>query len=150
MGNGLLGTNMYKAESPDTYRINVGRSDVTDEKMDLSIYDAETTGTFATDRGSIQFSTYVHALEQFEVLMNDFLKPNTLYAESGPVIETPLAGISTLHEFYLQDWGDRIRVFHGCPSTWKDVSFRNMRAAGAFLVAADRRNGRTTSITPAE
>ena len=86
------------------------------------------------------------ALEQFEVLMNDFLKPNTLYAESGPVIETPLAGISTLHEFYLQDWGDRIRVFHGCPSTWKDVSFRNMRAAGAFLVAADRRNGRTTRI----
>lgn len=94
MGNGLLGTNMYKAESPDTYRINVGRSDVTDEKMDLSIYDAETTGTFATDRGSIQFSTYVHALEQFEVLMNDFLKPNTLYAESGPVIETE-AGTTT-------------------------------------------------------
>lgn len=86
------------------------------------------------------------ALEQFEVLMTDFLKPNTLYAESGPVIETPLAGVSTLHEFYMQDWGDRIRVFHGCPSAWKDVTFRNMRASGAFLVGAERRDGRTVRV----
>lgn len=86
------------------------------------------------------------ALEQFEVLMNEFLKPNTLYAESGPVIETPFAGVSTLHEFYMQDWGDRMRIFHGCPSEWKDVSFRNMRASGAFLVAAERRNGLTASV----
>ena len=86
------------------------------------------------------------ALEQFEVLMTDFLKPNTLYAESGPVIETPLAGVSTLHEFYMQDWGDRIRVFHGCPTAWKNVTFRNMRASGAFLVSAERRDGRTISV----
>ena len=86
------------------------------------------------------------ALEQFEVLVSDFLKPNTLYAESGPVIETPLAGASTLHEFYMQDWGGRIRIFYGCPSVWKDVSFRNMRAAGAFLVAAERKNGRTAEV----
>ncbi|MCQ2149971.1 MAG: hypothetical protein MJY45_06460 [Bacteroidales bacterium] len=44
-------------------------------------------------------------------------------------------GFSTLHEFYMQDWGDRLRIFHGCPSVWKDVTFRNMRASGAFLVA---------------
>ena len=86
------------------------------------------------------------ALEQFEVLLSDFLKPNTLYAESGPVIETPLAGTSTLHEFYLQDWGDRIRIFYGCPTEWEDVSFRNMRAAGAFLVAAERKGGRTDGV----
>lgn len=86
------------------------------------------------------------ALEQFEVLLKNFLKPNTLYAESGPVIETPLAGVSTLHEFYLQDWGDRLRIFYGCPSVWKDVSFRNMRAAGAFLVAAERKDGKTVGI----
>ncbi len=86
------------------------------------------------------------ALEQFEVLMEDFIKPNTLYAEAGPVIETPLAGVSTLHEFYLQDWGDRLRIFYGCPSVWEDASFRNMRAAGAFLVSAERRAGRTAKV----
>ncbi|MBO5634786.1 MAG: hypothetical protein J6N46_07005 [Bacteroidales bacterium] len=95
MGNGLIGTNMYKAEAPDTYRLNVGRSDVTEqregydlykkgrlpigyftlktvgnvtaEEMDLSIYDAQTTGTFTTDKGSIAFKTYVHAIEDYIV-----------------------------------------------------------------------------------
>lgn len=56
------------------------------------------------------------ALEEFNVFMNNFLQANTLYAESGPVIEAPLAGASTLHEFYMQDWGDRLRIFHGCPT----------------------------------
>lgn len=86
------------------------------------------------------------ALEQMEIFVDQFLKPNTLYAESGPVIETPLAGASTLHEFYMQDWGDRLRIFHGCPTVWKDVSFKRMRAAGAFLVAAERKEGRTERV----
>ena len=86
------------------------------------------------------------ALEQFNIFMDKFLMDNTLYAESGPVIETPLAGASTLHDFYMQDWGDRLRIFHGCPSSWKDVSFKRMRAAGAFLVAAERKDGRTARV----
>ena len=86
------------------------------------------------------------ALEEFNVFMNNFLQANTLYAESGPVIETPLAGASTLHEFYMQDWGDRLRIFHGCPTGWKDVNFKRMRAAGAFLVDAVRKEGKTESV----
>lgn len=86
------------------------------------------------------------ALEQFDVFMDKFLMENTLYAESGPVIETPLAGVSTLQDFYLQDWGDRLRIFYGCPSAWSDVSFRRMRAAGAFLVAAERKDGKTAYV----
>ena len=86
------------------------------------------------------------ALEEFNVFMNNFLMENTLYAESGPVIETPLAGASTLHDFYLQDWGDRIRIFNGCPTEWKDVSFKRMRTAGAFLVDASREDGKTSSV----
>ena len=38
MGNGLIGTNMYKAEAPDTYRLNVGRSDVTEQREGYDIY----------------------------------------------------------------------------------------------------------------
>ena len=86
------------------------------------------------------------ALEEFNVFMNNFLKENTLYAESGPVIETPLAGASTLHEFYMQDWGDRLRIFHGCPTGWKDVNFKRMRAAGAFLVDGVREGGKTVNV----
>ena len=86
------------------------------------------------------------ALEQLQVFFKDFVQPNTLYAEAGPVIETPFAAASTLHELYLQDWGDRLRIFYGCPSAWKDASFRNMRAAGAFLVSAERKDGRTAKV----
>ncbi len=38
MGNGLIGTNMYKAEAPDTYRLNVGRSDVTEQREGYDLY----------------------------------------------------------------------------------------------------------------
>ena len=86
------------------------------------------------------------ALEQFNVFIDKFLMDNTLYVEAGPCIETPFAGASTLHEFYLQDWGDRLRVFYGCPSSWKDVTFRGMRAIGAFLVDAERKDGKTAEV----
>ncbi len=76
-----------------------------------------------------------------------WLRPNTLYNESGPVIETPFSAMCSLEEMYLQDWEDCIRVFHGCPSSWNNVSFKNMRARGAFLISAERKNGNTTSVT---
>ncbi len=76
-----------------------------------------------------------------------WVRPNTLYNESGPVIETPFSAMCSLEEMYLQDWGDRLRIFNGCPSSWKDVSFRNMRARGAFLVSAIRKDGKTAEVT---
>ena len=88
MGNGLLGTNLYKL-TDGVYRLNVGRSDVTearepfnvynsgrlpigyftfstigqvqDEKMRLSIYDAVTSGALETNAGRLDFRTYVHS-----------------------------------------------------------------------------------------
>ena len=86
------------------------------------------------------------ALEQMKLFMDRFVKPNTLYAETGPVIETPLAAVSSLHDFYMQDWGDMIRIFHGIPSSWNNASFVNMRALGAFLVSACRYQGKTVYI----
>ena len=86
------------------------------------------------------------ALKQMNIFLDRFIKPNTLYAETGPVIETPLAAISTLHEFYLQDWGNTIRIFNSQPSGWHDASFVNMRAQGGFLVSATRQNDHTVYI----
>ena len=86
------------------------------------------------------------ALAQMEAFLDRFVKPNTLYAETGPVIETPFAAISTIHNFYMQDWGNVVRVFHGIPSKWKDASFARMRALGAFLVSATRKEGKTVYI----
>ena len=78
-------------------------------------------------------------LNQF---LDSYVKPNTMYLESGPVIETPLAGAASLHEMLLQSWGGKIRVFPAIPAAWKDVTIHNMRAEGGFLVSASRRNGK--------
>ncbi|MCC6123450.1 MAG: alpha-L-fucosidase [Pirellulales bacterium] len=72
--------------------------------------------------------------------------PNTLYMESGPCIETPLSAAASLHDMLLSSWGDRIRVFPAVPSAWKDCTFHNLRAEGAFLVSAVRKNGKTQWI----
>jgi alpha-L-fucosidase 2 len=80
-------------------------------------------------------------------LLNDFLtryvKPNTMYLEAGPVIETPLAGAQSIHDILMTSWGNKIRLFPGVPSSWRDVTFHNLRAQGGFSVSASRRNGQT-------
>jgi hypothetical protein len=58
-------------------------------------------------------------------------------------METPLFMAQSLHEMLLQSWGGTIRIFPACPSGWKDAAFDNLRAEGAFLVSAVRRDGKT-------
>lgn len=82
--------------------------------------------------------------------LNSFVQPNTMYLESGPVIETPLSAAASLQEMLLQSWGNgfdnTIRVFPAVPASWKDAAFHNMRAEGAFLVSAARHEGQTSWI----
>jgi len=79
-------------------------------------------------------------------LLDSKIPPNTLYVEAGPCIETPLAAAASINDMLLSSWGDRIRVFPGVPTAWKDVCFHNLRAQGAFLVSAARQNGKTQFI----
>jgi hypothetical protein len=46
----------------------------------------------------------------------------------------------------LQSQEPLIRVFPAIPDNWKDVSFVNLRAEGAFLVSALKKNARTTIV----
>lgn len=86
------------------------------------------------------------ALEKLNGLFARTLRPNTMYMESGPVIETPLSGAQCIHDMLLQSWGGKIRVFPAVPSRWEDVQFQNLRTEGAFLVSASRKEGKTTGI----
>lgn len=86
-----------------------------------------------------------------EFLDKGFVKPNTMYTEAGPVIETPLSGAASIHEIVLQSWsmqpfGTHIRVFPAVPDEWKDVSFDKLLAEGAFEVSAVRRDGKTKFV----
>ncbi|HVK24286.1 MAG TPA: Tat pathway signal sequence domain protein [Actinokineospora sp.] len=83
------------------------------------------------------------ALTQLNTLVNNWAKPNTMYQEAGPVIETPISAAQTLHDMLLQSWGDKIRVFPAVPPTWADVTVHNLLTEGAFKVSASRKAGVT-------
>ena len=72
-----------------------------------------------------------------------FVMPNTMYIEGSPVIECSLFAAKALQDMLLQSWGDRIRIFPALPSKWKEAVFHDLRAEGAFLVSAVRRDGKT-------
>lgn len=83
------------------------------------------------------------ARDYLNQLFDRFVKPNTMYLESGPVIETPLAAATSIQEFYLQYWNNTARVFPAVPSDWANAGFENMRTEGAFLLSAVRKDGLT-------
>ncbi len=61
-------------------------------------------------------------------------------------LEGNFAAAAGLQEMLLQSYSGTIRVFPAVPAGWKDVSFKTLRAEGAFLVSAVRRGGSTQSV----
>lgn len=86
------------------------------------------------------------ALAYLNKLFGRFLSVNTLYRESGPVIETPLSGAQSIHDMLLQSWGGKIRVFPAMPDAWRNAAYGNMLTEGAFTVSAKRKDGKTEFI----
>jgi hypothetical protein len=75
------------------------------------------------------------------------VEANTLYTEGGgQVIETPLSAVESVNYLLLQSWGDTVRVFPAVPARWRDASFRDFSAEGAFLVSARREAGKTAWV----
>ena len=86
------------------------------------------------------------ALESFEKLFGEFLRPNTMYKENGPVIETPLSGAQVISEMLMQSHNDIIKIFPAMPDKIKDACFENLRAEGAFLVSAGYKKRKTQFV----
>ncbi|MFF2328018.1 MULTISPECIES: glycoside hydrolase family 95-like protein [unclassified Streptomyces] len=83
------------------------------------------------------------ALTYLGELMSRFIQANTMYKESGPVIETPLSAAQSLHDMVCQSWGGTIRVFPALPAAWREMTVHDFRTQGAFLLSAVREEGRT-------
>ncbi|MCX5093743.1 Tat pathway signal sequence domain protein [Streptomyces sp. NBC_00365] len=83
------------------------------------------------------------ALTYLGQLMTRFIQPNTMYKESGPVIETPLSAAQSLHDMVCQSWGGIVRVFPALPTAWADLTVHDFRTQGAFLLSAVRSGGVT-------
>jgi len=72
--------------------------------------------------------------------------PNTMYIEGAPVIECSLFASKALQEMLLQSVNGCIKVFPAVPQEWAEASFGDLRAEGAFLVSAERKQSRTSWI----
>lgn len=86
------------------------------------------------------------ALDYLNTLLDRYIQPNTMYRESGPVLETPLSGAQVMHDMLMQSWGETVRVFPAVPPSWAEAQIHDLRAEGAFLVSARRAGGRTNYV----
>jgi len=89
-----------------------------------------------------------NAIKQIHGHMADkrFVRPNTMYIEGSPVIECSIVLNRSLQDMLLQSWGNKIAVFPAIPKAWDRAVFHDLRAEGAFLVSAERKNGKTAWV----
>ncbi len=93
------------------------------------------------------------AAEALRIFAECFCKKNTFHAngdqtKSGKsgftydpfTLEGNFAFASGIQEMLLQSHTGVIRVFPAIPSSWNKVSFKSLRAMGAFLVSASKEN----------
>ena len=57
-------------------------------------------------------------------------------------LEGNMAFAAGVQEMLLQDHTGRINLFPAVPADWKDISFDGLRAAGAFVVSAEMKDGK--------
>ena len=62
-------------------------------------------------------------------------------------LEGNFAAAAGLQEMLLQSHRGRIEVFPAIPDSWRDAEFRTLRAQGAFLVSAVKRDGKVQRVT---
>ncbi len=61
-------------------------------------------------------------------------------------LEGNFAFAAGVQEMLLQSHTGVVRVFPAVPASWRDISFDTLRAEGAFLVSAVRKNGRVVEV----
>ncbi|HEX8870261.1 MAG TPA: Tat pathway signal sequence domain protein, partial [Lentzea sp.] len=89
---------------------------------------------------------YGYFVKMFDTTKRYPVLENTMYTEAGPVVETPLSGAQTIHDFVCQSWGGVVRVFPAVPSAWPDVVIAGHSAEGGFSVTARRAGGKTQFV----
>ena len=61
-------------------------------------------------------------------------------------LDGTMAGATAIIEMLVHEKQGVVHVFPAVPDKWLDISFKNVRLPGAFLISAERRNGKMTSL----
>jgi len=101
-----------------------------------------------------------HAVKQLQIFAAAFCSPNSFHLNGDQLggkyssftyrpftLEGNFAFAQGVHELLLQSYQGYIEVFPAVPASWKDVSFKTLRAEGAFLISAKKEGGVVASIT---
>ena len=101
-----------------------------------------------TARAMLRFYTDQVVLHNTLQVSVDWRKTGFYTAEHGFIntLEAGTGAAAAITEMLLQSWGGRIRLFPCLPEDWQTASFSTLRAEGAFLVSAARRDGRVEWI----
>jgi alpha-L-fucosidase 2 len=99
------------------------------------------------------------AFRYLDIYVNSFTSPNGFNLngdQSGKgyskftyrpfTLDANFGAAQAVHEMLLQSWGGKIRIFPAVPSKWQDVSFRDLRAEGGFIISAECKAGKTVSL----
>ena len=75
---------------------------------------------------------------------NDMLKPK----ETSEIIQLDgtMAGATAILEMLVHERQGVVHLFPGVPDKWLDISFKNIRLPGAFLISAERKHGKLTLL----
>ncbi len=93
------------------------------------------------------------AAEQLHIFATNFCSPNSFHLNGDQkggqysgftyrpfTLEGNFAFAQGVHELLLQSRNGYIEVFPAVPADWKNVSFKNLRAEGAFIISAKIEN----------
>ncbi|MBS1946727.1 MAG: hypothetical protein JST47_03080 [Bacteroidetes bacterium] len=99
------------------------------------------------------------AVRQLQIFATNFCSPNSFHLNGDQkggqyssftyrpfTLEGNFAFAQGVHELLLQNHDDVIEVFPAVPDNWKNVSFKTLRAPGAFLVSAKKENGDISEV----
>lgn len=99
------------------------------------------------------------ATKALEIFARAFCLPNSFHANGDQTksgyskftyrpftLEGNFAFAAGLQEMLLQSYAGFIEIMPAVPSSWKNISFKQLRAEGAFLVDAIRINGQLDEI----
>jgi alpha-L-fucosidase 2 len=95
-----------------------------------------------------------NAVKQLQIFASNFCSPNSFHLNGDQnggefsnatyrpfTLEGNFAFAQGIHELLLQNHRGVIEIFPAVPEGWKNVSFKTLRAEGAFLVSARKENG---------
>ncbi|MGY3054693.1 alpha-L-fucosidase 2 [Pedobacter sp. UYEF25] len=99
------------------------------------------------------------AVKQLQIFASNFCSKNSFHLNGDQkggeysgftyrpfTLEGNFAFAQGVNELLLQSRDGYIQVFPAVPNQWKDVSFRDLRAEGAFLISASKTNGAPESV----